>query len=467
MLPFYTNSVTFSPYYLIPHKKIDSDIIDALLIFDGHAMFKQFQLNDRLLKSLNTLNLSKPTLVQERAIPLAMQGKDLFITAQTGTGKTLSYIIPLLNYLIENTQPGKGLQALIILPTRELASQTLKVMQQIARYTFFESLLVTGGESLLNQAAKLRKNPDIIIGTPGRLVEHWKKKQFALDTLKILVLDETDRILDMGFGDNVNILIENCPTSRQTFLLSATKGNTALEALIRRVSPNAIELHINTESPHQSITQQVIFADNTAHKERLVEWLLANETYQKTIIFTNTRQQADQLSSTFNATQIKHSILHSDKTADERKQTIHQLQQKHKAILIATDVAARGLDIPLLDLVINFDIPTTKDEYTHRIGRTGRMNNLGHAISFVTPSDLKNYNAIKQNNTLTVRVIDPLIGKFQGNKKDTAHNEIANNDNKSKQLQKSSPKTDQPSKTKKHVSGIVSADGFAPLKRKK
>lgn len=432
-------------------------------------MFEQFKLNERLLKSLNQLSLTKPTTIQEKVIPLAMQGNDLFITAQTGTGKTLSYILPSLNNLLENTQPGKGLQVLIILPTRELALQTQKVLQQIARYTFFESLLVTGGEGLQNQAAKLRKNPDIIVGTPGRLIEQWKKKQFSLETLQTLILDETDRILDMGFGDDVNTLIENCPSTRQTLLLSATKGDEALENLINKIAPLATEIHLETDVPHQNITQQVIFADNTAHKERLVEWLLANENHQKVVIFTNTRQQANLLSETFTATQIKHTVLHSDKTADERKQIIHQLNQKHNIILIATDVAARGIDIPSLDLVINFDIPTTADEYTHRIGRTGRMENLGLAISLVIPTDWKNYTNIKKSkkNSIVERVITPLLGKFQGEKIAPAYRSPAKTDKKPVPQKNYTQKNGKPDKTKTHRSKLVSEDGFAPLKKKK
>lgn len=434
------------------------------------TMFDLFKLNERLLKSLHQFSLTKPTTIQEKVIPLAIKGNDLFITAPTGTGKTLSYILPSLNNLLANTQPGKGLQLLVIVPTRELALQTHKVISQMARYTFFESLLVTGGEGLQNQAAKLRKNPDIIVGTPGRLLEHWKKNQFSLDTLKVLVLDETDRILDMGFGDDVNTLIENCPSTRQTLLLSATKGNLALQNLISNISPHAVEIHLESNTPHQNISQQVVFADNTAHKERLVEWLLANESYQKTIIFTNTRQQANLLSKTFTATQIKHSVLHSDKAAEERKQIIHQLNQKNKFILIATDVAARGIDIPLLDLVINFDIPTTADEYTHRIGRTGRIENLGLAISLVTPTDWKNYLNLKKSksNNIEERTIIPLLGKFKGEDNQSFYQSThKKNSNKLPKPEKTTVTNTKPKTAKAKPSKLVSSDGFAPLKKKK
>ncbi|UYZ84992.1 DEAD/DEAH box helicase [Entomomonas sp. E2T0] len=434
-------------------------------------MFNKFNLNSRLEKALTTLALSTPTAVQEKAIPLAMEGKDLFITSATGTGKTLAYVLPLLHRLLETSKPGSGLQALIILPTRELATQIHKTIQQVASFTFFQSLLVTGGEGLKEQAAKLRKNPEIVIGTPGRLVEHWKKQQFELNNLKILVLDETDRILDMGFGDDVNTLIENCPASKQTLLLSATKGNNALQALIESLLQSPINIHLEASTKaNANIAQQIIFADNVAHKERLIEWLLAHERYQKVIIFTNTRNQADLLSKTFTATQIKHAVLHSEKTAEERKQTISRLHQKHITILIATDVAARGLDIEGIDLVINFDLPRTTDEYIHRIGRTGRMDNKGVAISLIDAANWKTLTKIEHHlkHTLEKRTIDSLTSKFQGFTDDkTTFDKSSNKPIKNKVKTKPTKETKPPSKSKGQASTLVSTDGFAPLKRKK
>lgn len=357
------------------------------------------------------------------------------------------------------------------MPTRELATQIHKTIQQVASFTFFQSLLVTGGEGLKEQAAKLRKNPDIVIGTLGRLVEHWKKNQFDLNNLKILVLDETDRILDMGFGDDVNTLIENCPANKQTLLLSATKGNNALQALIESLLQSPINIHLETSTKANSnISQQIIFADNTAHKERLIEWLLAHESYQKAIIFTNTRNQADLLSKTFTATQIKHAVLHSEKTAEERKQTISRLHQKHITILIATDVAARGLDIEGIDLVINFDLPRTTDEYIHRIGRTGRMENKGVAISLIDADNWKTLSKLEHHlhQTLERCTIDSLAGKFQGLTDAKIASEKPSNSpmeakKKTKSLKEKKPST----KSKEQVSTLVSTDGFAPLKRKK
>ncbi|MFD1260835.1 DEAD/DEAH box helicase [Entomomonas asaccharolytica] len=434
-------------------------------------MFDKFNLNSRLVKALTTSALTTPTTVQEKTIPLAMAGKDLFITSATGTGKTLAYVLPLLHRLLETTKPASGLQALIILPTRELATQTYKTIQQIARFTFFQSLLVTGGEGLKEQAAKLRKNPDIVIGTPGRLVEHWKKQQFDLNNLKILVLDEADRILDMGFGEDVNTIIENCPANKQTLLLSATKGNNALQALIENLLLSPINIHLETSTKANSnISQQIIFADNTAHKQRLIEWLLAHESYQKTIIFTNTRNQADLLSKTFTATQIKHAVLHSEKTAEERKQTISRLHQKHITILIATDVAARGLDIEGIDLVINFDLPRTTDEYIHRIGRTGRMDNKGTAISLIDADNWKALTKIEHHlhQTLEKRTIESLAGKFQGlTDEKVTGKKPANPSTKAKIKTKSHKEKKPSSRAKEQISTLVSSDGFAPLKRKK
>lgn len=430
-------------------------------------MFNQFNLHERIQKSLNALSLSNPTRVQQESIPYALEGKDLFITAPTGTGKTLAYALPLLQRLLVEGKPGNGLQAMIMLPTRELATQVYKVIKQLASYTFFEPLLVTGGEGLKEQAAKLRKNPDIVIGTPGRLLEQLKNNQLILDTLKILVLDETDRILDMGFGDDVTTILDNCPTNKQTLLLSATKGDTKLLSLINTLLHNPIEIHLGNNETHHNIEEQAIFADNTAHKERLTEWLLAHEPYNKAIIFTNTRDQAEQLSHTFTATQIKHAVLHSEKTADERKQVINRLNQHHIKILIATDIAARGLDISSLDLVINFDIPNTADEYIHRIGRTGRMNNKGIAISLITEKDQYAYNKIKtqQKEALQQRIIPALPCRLKERKEveQTTDATTLPSVAKIKNTTKSMPVK----KKKVKPSTIISEDGFAPLKRKK
>lgn len=429
-------------------------------------MFEQYHFNERLLKALAKLALTNPTAVQQKTIPLAMQGKDLFITAPTGTGKTLSYVLPLLQLLLNTTKPGTGLQALVIAPTRELATQINKTIQQVASYTFFHSLLVTGGEGLREQAAKLRKNPDIVVGTPGRLAEHWQKQQFELTNLKLLVLDETDRILDMGFGDDVTTIIDNCPANKQTLLLSATKGNKSLQILSEKLLHNPVNIHLE-EADKNNITQQMIFADNEAHKKRLIEWLLAHESYQKAIIFTNTRAQADRLSKTFSATQIKHTVLHSDKTAEERKQTINRLHQNHVTILIATDVAARGLDIQGIDLVINFDLPNTTDEYIHRIGRTGRMDNKGLAISLIDEKNWKLFTKIEQHLQVEVekRVIASLNSKFQGSVQDKPKSDKKLS--QAKQAKVKSPNKTSSPKSKGNISSVVSTDGFAPLKRKK
>lgn len=436
----------------------------------GIQMFTKFNLHERILKALTSLAFNTPTPVQEKAIPNALQGQDLFITAPTGTGKTAAFLLPLLHQLLVNGQPGTGLRALIILPTRELATQIQNELKKIARYTFLESLLVTGGEGLKEQAAKLRKNPDIVVGTPGRLLEQWQNKQLILDKVAFLVLDEADRMLDMGFGDDVNTLLDNCPSKKQTLLVSATQGSNILQELAKKRLQNPLLLYLNTDNkPNKNITQQIIFADNSSHKERLIEWLLAHENYEQAIIFTNTRDQANQLSATFSATQIKHATLHSDKTHQERKLAIAQLHQNHTKILIATDLAARGLDIKNIDLVINFDLPNTTDEYTHRIGRTGRMDSKGLAISLISPTDWTTLKRIQRDlkETLEPRNIVQLPSNFQG-----ATNAPKNNSSNTEQVVKKSttvkPKrSSKKDKTIAVTSTLVSHDGFAPLKRKK
>lgn len=431
-------------------------------------MFSHFNLNERIQKALIKRSFSQPTEVQKQAIPYAIKGLDLFVTAPTGTGKTAAFLLPLIHNLLAKSQPGSGLQALIILPTRELATQTYKELTQFNSFTFFKSCLITGGEELRQQAAKLRKNPDIVVGTPGRLVEQLNAKQLILDDLQILVLDETDRILDMGFGDDVKFLLNNCPTSKQSLLFSATLGDITLQKLAKDLLNDPIEIHLNVNQPNANIQQQIILTDDISHKTKLTQWLLANESYKQAIVFTNTKAQAELLSKALTNSQTKHCVLHSDKLAEERKQTLLKLTQQHINILIATDLAARGLDIKNIELVINYDLPNSTEEYIHRIGRTGRMDNKGLAISLISHYDWKKLVKIEKElkQSLTKRTINNLKGKFQGlaNIPPQHANKIPN-----KEAITTGIKSKKITKTphSKKTSSLVNVDGFAPLKRKK
>ncbi len=259
-------------------------------------MFDQFALHERLLKAVAELKFVEPTPVQVAAIPPALQGRDLRVTAQTGSGKTAAFVLPMLNRLIGDAVVRTDVRALILLPTRELAQQTLKEVERFAQFTFIKSAMITGGEDFKVQAAVLRKVPDVLIGTPGRLIEHLNAGTLILRDVEVLILDEADRMLDMGFAEDVQRLVGECAKRQQTLLFSATTGGAALREMTASVLREPLHLQLNRISElSEGTRQQIITAEDTQHKEKLVQWLLANETYKKAVIFTNTRVQADRL----------------------------------------------------------------------------------------------------------------------------------------------------------------------------
>ncbi|MBA1241889.1 DEAD/DEAH box helicase [Pseudomonas japonica] len=437
-------------------------------------MFSQFALHERLLKAVAELNFVEPTPVQVAAIPPALEGRDLRVTAQTGSGKTAAFVLPLLNRLIGPARPRVDIRAIILLPTRELAQQTLKEVERFARYTFIKAGLITGGEDFKVQAAMLRKVPDILIGTPGRLLEHLNAGNLDLAQVEVIVLDEADRMLDMGFAEDVNRLCDLCPPQRQTLLFSATTGGAGLRDMIAKVLKDPAHLMVNNVSDlSESVKQQIITADHNAHKEAIVQWLLANETYRKAIVFTNTRSMADRIYGHLVAKDFKVFVLHGEKDQKDRKLAIERLKQGAAKILVATDVAARGLDVDGLDLVINFDLPRSGDEYVHRVGRTGRAGNEGLAISLICHGDWNLMSSIerylKQN--FERRVIKEVKGTYSGPKKLKASGKAVGvkkkkTDKDKKPAAKATPKR-KPNARKPDSAGLASQDGLAPLKKRK
>ncbi len=435
-------------------------------------MFSQFALHERLLKAVAELNFVEPTPVQLAAIPPALEGRDLRVTARTGSGKTAAFVLPMLNRLIGDAQPRVRIRALILLPTRELAQQTLKEVERFAQFTFIKSGLVTGGEDFKYQAAMLRKVPDVLIGTPGRLIEQLNAGNLDLKEVELLVLDEADRMLDMGFSDDVQRLANECANRAQTLLFSATSGGNGLREMVAAVLRDPQHLRLNSIGElNEGTRQQIITADDPGHKERLVHWLLANETYQKAIIFSNTRAQADRLYGRLVASDHKVFVLHGEKDQKDRKLAIDRLRQGGVKILVATDVAARGLDVEGLDLVINFDMPRSGDEYVHRIGRTGRAGNDGLAISLICHNDWNLMSSVERylKQRFERRVIKELKGVYQGPKKVKASGKAVGVKKKKTDDKKGTAKS--PAKRKpaarRPAAPLVSQDGMAPLKRRK
>ena len=437
-------------------------------------MFSDFNLHERLLKVLTDIEFVEPTPVQIAAIPPALAGKDLRVTAQTGSGKTAAFLLPLLNRFLNESKPLTATRALILLPTRELAQQTLKQVEIFAKHTFIKAALITGGEDFKRQAAAVRKNPEILIGTPGRLLEHLGAGHLELDDLEVLVLDEADRMLDMGFSEDVLQITQACNENRQTLLFSATSSGVALNRVVAEVLNEPEVLRLNrTSDLNKGTQQQIITADDVAHKERLVQWLLAHETFDKAIIFTNTRDQADRLGSVLVASSaVKSYVLHGEKDHKERKQTIARLNQGHINVLVATDVAARGLDIQGMDLIINFDMPRSGDEYVHRIGRTGRAGGEGLAISLITTHEWNLMSSIERylKQSFERRIIKELRGSYMGPKKLKSSGKAAGSKKKKvakKEAVKKGKVANTKKKTKKRFGASgTSEDGHSPLRRK-
>ncbi|HSB95006.1 MAG TPA: DEAD/DEAH box helicase [Spongiibacteraceae bacterium] len=466
-------------------------------------MFNTFNLHERLAKALSEMGLIEPTPVQAAAIPLALAGRDLLVTAQTGSGKTAAFLLPLLHRLLQQDKPRSGTRALILLPTRELALQTQKQVERFAQFTFIKAALITGGEDFKNQAATMRKNPDILIGTPGRLLEHERAGHLDFSDLEVLILDEADRMLDMGFSGDVLLLAKACRVDRQTLLFSATAGGAALKEVIAQVMRNPQRLQLNKVSElNDGTRQEIVTVDDVAHKERVVQWLLAHETYDKAIIFTNTRLQADRLGGVLKAASaVKVYVLHGEKDQKDRKSALERLRQGHINVLVATDVAARGLDIEGMDLVINFDMPRSGDDYLHRIGRTGRAGAIGLAISLIAPSEWNLMSSIERylKQRFERRHIKELKGAYQGPKNLKASGKAAGTkkkksadktaakkpknrvdkskgarkstavDSKNTPVEKRTPKEKRVDKVADKTSSLhtPTRDGFAPLRRKK
>ena len=442
-------------------------------------MFAQFALHERLLKAVAELNFVQPTPVQAAAIPAALEGRDLRVTAKTGSGKTAAFVLPLLNKLMGPSMQRVTIRALILLPTRELAQQTLKEVERFSQFTFIKSGMITGGEDFKMQAAMLRKVPDILIGTPGRMLEQLNAGNLKLNDVEVLILDEADRMLDMGFAEDVQRLAGECCNRTQTMLFSATTGGAGLREMVGSVLRDPLHLQLNSVSQlNEGTRQQIITTDHNHHKERVVNWLLANETYEKAIIFTNTKVQADRLYGKLVAADYKVFVLHGDKDQKDRKLAIDRMKQGGAKILVATDVAARGLDVDGLDLVINFDMPRSGDDYVHRIGRTGRAGNEGLAISLICHSDWSLMSSIERylKQRFERRNIKDVKGIYQGPKNLKASGKAVGVKKKKTPAEKKASAKKASAKPNKRKSinrpqpdtpALVSHDGLAPLKRKK
>lgn len=440
-------------------------------------MSDAFDVHPKLLKAIDSLGWAEPTEVQQQSIPLALDGKDLLVSAETGSGKTGVYLIPIIHHLLEQPKPKAGTQALILVPTRELAQQVKKDCDKLTQFSGATSVIIRGGQEFQYQASLLRKDPDIIIATPGRLTEHLNKKTAYLDDVEFLVLDECDRMLDMGFRDEVLDIAKHCQSEHQSLLLSATLKHKGVAAIAQDILTEPEFIKIKAEMLQETIQQQIVFTDGPAHKQKLVSWFLKNETFDKAIVFTKTRNQAEALANALRFEQVRVNSLHGEINQDTRNQIMSKFREGVVDVIVATDLAARGLDVEGVDLVINFDMAQSGDEHVHRVGRTGRAGQSGLAISLIAAHDYNLMSSIERYLKIKFerRTIDSLKAKYGGPEKVKANGKAAGQKKK-----KAAKNTKDVKKPKKRVNKDVGkrrapakaaqpvADGgFAPLKKKK
>ena len=362
-----------------------------------NANFTDFDLPEALTRGLDKLGFSEPTPVQRLVIPLAAAGSDLLVTAATGSGKTIAFLLPMMQRFLAQPAPRQGIRALVLAPTRELAYQIQEHFLQVASFTRLTAGVIVGGVSASQQVAGLRRNPDILIATPGRLLDHLERGATDLGDLEVLVLDEADRMLDMGFAPDVMRIIEVCNPDRQSLLFSATLTRTGIQSFIDAAlrDPQRVQAD-HHRAAHPDIQHQRLLADDLEHKRALLDALLTASTVEKVLVFTNTREQAAALGNFLVGKAHRAASLHGELDQGERNRVLNLLLEGRIRVLVATDVAARGLDVPGMDLVINFEVPRSGSDYLHRTGRTGRAGALGLAMTLVSSPEWNRMESIER-----------------------------------------------------------------------
>lgn len=401
--------------------------------------FNDFNFETNLSDGLSSMGYTTPTPIQAETIPLAQQGHDLIACAQTGTGKTAAFLLPVMDYISKNKNKPP-ISALILAPTRELALQIDQQIEGLAYFTGLSSIAVYGGgdgAGYEQQRRALRDGVDIVIATPGRLISHINSGIVKLDKISFLVLDEADRMLDMGFKDDILHIVQQLPKKRQTLLFSATMPGK-IRSFSKILLTNPKQVNIALAQPAKGILQQQyrVFDEQ---KNELLKEILKPGTYKSVIVFASTKEKVKQLQKDLKKMKLNVKSFHSDLSQDERQQILLDFKNKQITILIGTDVLSRGIDVVGIDLVVNFDVPGDPEDYIHRIGRTARAETTGTAITFVNNRDYKRFMAIEE--LMDKKVDNPDLPESIGEgPKDTKYvNPRKNNNNFKKGSRKSYP----------------------------
>ena len=352
--------------------------------------FNDLNLSDPILRSLKDQNYKKPTPIQAEVIPAVLNNSDIMAAAQTGTGKTAAFVLPILSKLSNPKYKYKGhqLRALIVTPTRELAAQVRESVNTYSKYLSIRSTAVYGGARIHNQKLKLRKGIDVLVATPGRLLDLHNQKSVNLKNIEILVLDEADQMLDMGFIHDIKKIANLLPDRRQNLMFTATFSDS-FRSLAMNMAEKAIEISVtNDNETGENINHYIHPVDKSRKAELLIE-LIKTKKWDQALVFTRTKHGADRLQKQLDKVNINSKAIHGNKTQNNRMKALEAFKNNKVQILVATDVAARGIDIKRMSQVINFDVPTVAKDYVHRIGRTGRGGDMGEAITLVSADEFR------------------------------------------------------------------------------
>ena len=352
--------------------------------------FYEYNLSDNLNKSLKTLGFKNPTEIQSKTIPIALKRHDILASAETGSGKTAAYLIPLIHHI----STLGNISGLILTPTRELAQQVTDVSKSLVGYkSKIETGLIVGGASMNNQLRQLKKRPKIIVGTPGRINDHLEKRTLNLKYFNFFVLDEADRMLDMGFEDQVEKIIRFLPSKRQTLLFSATLPKEIIKLSSKYLNnPKRADVKENNVIKTQ-IKQKILNTKTELKYNQLVDEIALRK--GSILIFVRTKYSTEKLKKRLMKDTVKSSALHGDLRQNKRSRILKDFRDDKFRILIATDIASRGLDVPHIEHVINYDLPQVPEDFIHRIGRTARAGSVGEAVSFITPNDKRMWKSIE------------------------------------------------------------------------
>ncbi|MFT5540874.1 MAG: ATP-dependent RNA helicase RhlE [Glaciecola sp.] len=358
--------------------------------------FSSLGLSPLILQAIEEKGYKQPSPIQEKGIPVVLSGKDVMAAAQTGTGKTAAFTLPILS-MFEGTKPavGNSVKALILTPTRELAAQIDDNISHYGKHLNLKTAVVFGGVKINPQMIKLRRGVDILVATPGRLLDLFQQNAVNFSKVEILVLDEADRMLDMGFIHDIRKIMAKMPKKRQNLLFSATFSDD-IRKLAKTIVNNPVEISVNTKNSTVKAIEQIIIPVDKTSKNNLLSHLIIDRNWHQVLVFCRTKHGADRLAKHLIKKNITASAIHGNKSQGARTKALADFKNGGVQVLAATDIAARGIDINELPQIVNFDLPNVAEDYVHRIGRTGRAGATGHAYSFATVEDKKNISEIQK-----------------------------------------------------------------------